>query len=107
MPKIDLPALKENAPSHVLVTIPAECLLGMVHPQIIVSGKIYQPGETYKVKPDEGAWIESRIKGFKDSQIKINRNTQDAKSMREAQMYGTGKQAGSGGFVNPHSPDFN
>lgn len=106
MPKIDLPTLKGEAPSHVLVSIPAEDLLGMIHPKVIVSGKEYLPGETYKVAPDEGAWIESRLKLFNQAQIKINRNTQDAKSMRESQMYGSGKQAGSGGFVNPHSPDF-
>lgn len=103
MPKIDLPTLKEDAPSHVLVTIPAECLLGMAHPPVIVSGKVYQPGETYKVKPDEGAWIESRVKLFHQSQIKINRNTQDEKSKREAGYYGSSK---GGSFVNPNSPEF-
>lgn len=103
MAKIDLPALKPDAPSHVLVTIPAEDLIGMEHPKVIVSGKEYLPGQTYKVPADEGAWIESRIKGFQQSQIKLNRNTQDGKSMREASMYGTAK---SGSFVNPHSPEF-
>ena len=103
MPKIDLPALRAESPTFVLVTIPAEDLIGMEHPKVIVSGKEYLPGQTYKVAPDEGAWIESRIKGFHNSQIKINRNTQDGKSMREAGMYGSAK---SGSFVNPHAPEF-
>lgn len=103
MPKIDLPALKTETPSHVLVTIPAEDLIGMEHPKVIVSGREYLPGQTYKVAADEGAWIESRIKGFQQSQIKINRNTQDVKSMREVGQIGNSR---GGSFVDPHSPAF-
>lgn len=100
MPKIDLPVLKEEAPAYVLVTIPSEDLIGMVHPKVIVSGKEYLPGETYRLPLDEAKWIESRIKLFEQSQIKINRNTQDAKAMKDVGMYGTNK---SGSFVDPHS----
>lgn len=104
MPKLDLPALKEDAPSHVLVTIPAENLLGMEHPKVIVSGKEYLPGETYMLPLDAAKWVESRIKGYQTAEIKINRNMQDGKSMREAGQYGSAK---GGGFVDPHSPAFN
>lgn len=104
MPKLDLPTLRVDEPATVLVTIPAENMLGMEHPKVIVSGKEYLPGQTYKLPVDQAKWIESRIKKFRESEIKINRNTQDGKSMREASMYGTAK---SGSFVNPHSPDFN
>ncbi len=103
MPKLDLPVLKEDAPAFVLVTIPSEDLVGMEHPKVIVTGKEYLPGQTYKVTPAEGAWIESRLKLFNQSQVKLNRNTQDAKSMKEVGMYGTNRQ---GSFVNPHSPEF-
>jgi hypothetical protein len=98
MPKIDLPALKTDAPSTVFVTIPEEDLLGMEHPKVIVSGKEYLPSKTYSLPPDEAAWIESRIRGFKESQIKINRPTANTKAMRESVRHGSAK---GGTFVNP------
>src|SRR5271163_3152135 len=103
MPKIDLPTVKTAEPEFVYVTIPVEDLIGMTHPKIIVSGKEYLPGETYQVSPDAGAWIQSRIKGFTQSQIKLNRNTQDRKSLGEVGQ--VGNQRG-GTFVNPNSPEF-
>lgn len=98
MPKLDLPVLKEDAPERVYVKIPAEDLIGMVHPKVIVSGKEYLPGETYSLPPDEAKWIESRIKGFTKSQINLNRNTQDIKSMREVGQVGNAR---GGTFVDP------
>lgn len=103
MPKIDLPPVKTAEPELVYVTIPQEDLIGMLHPKIIVSGKEYLPGQTYKLPLDQANWIESRIKGFTQSQIKLNRNTQDRKSLGEVGQVGSSR---GGTFVNPNSPEF-
>ena len=103
MPKIDLPEVKTSEPEFVYVTIPSEDLIGMTHPKVIVSGKEYLPGQTYKVAPEAAKWILSRIKGFTQSQIKLNRNTQDRKSLGEVGQ--VGNQRG-GTFVDPNSPAF-
>jgi hypothetical protein len=103
MPKIDLPNTATPEPAFVLVTIPKEDLIGMEHPPVIVTGKKYLPGNTYKLSPADGAWIEKRLKMFHESQVKLNRSAQDGKSMRESAMYGSAK---SGSFVNPHAPEF-